>query len=145
MTVSTARLGAERTPALTLGVVGLGLFGVLAGIGLAIGELQALVIALSILACIAVIADFRVGAVLLMVMLPVEGSYLFPHSMLGVTGLNPFNVVLGATLVSFLIRGRNLNRFVPKPLVWLYILPIAVAGLLGTRHVDEIYPYFYEI
>src|SRR4051812_31227539 len=114
MTVSTARLG-ERTPGLALGVVGLGLFGVLGGIGLAVGELPALFISLSILACLAVFADYRVGAVMLMVMLPVEGSYFFPHNMLGVTGLNPLNMVLGATLVSFLVRGQDLKRFVPKP------------------------------
>ena len=145
MTVSTARLGADRTPALALGVVGLGVFGVLCGVGLALGEIQALIISLSILACVAVFADFRVGSVLLMVMLPVEGSYLFPHSMLGVTGLNPFNLVLGATLISYLIRGKDLGRFVPKPLFWLYIVPVVFAGLLGTQHVDDIYPYFYEI
>lgn len=145
MAVLTNRLGAERTPGLALGVVGLAVFGVLCGVGLAIGELQALFFALSILACFAVLADFRIGAVLLMVMLPVESSYLFPRSMMGVTGLNPLNLVLAATLISFLVRGRDLKRFVPKPLVLLYILPVVFAGLIGSRHVDEIFPYFYEI
>jgi O-antigen ligase len=145
MAVTTARLGAERTPALALGVVGLGIFGVLCGIGLAVGEFQALIISVSILAAVAVLADFRVGAVLLLVMMPVEGSYLFPHNMLNVTGLNPFNVVLFATLVSYFVRGKDLARFVPKPLFWLYLVPVAIAGFLGTRHVDDIYPYFYEI
>ncbi len=144
MTVSAARLPAERGPGLALGVVGLGLFGVLCGVGLAIGELGALVASLTILACLAVFADFRVGAVLLLVMLPVEGSYLFPHSVFGVTGLNPLNLVLFATLISYLIRGERLGSFVPKPLFWLFIVPIVVAGLIGSRHVDEIYPYFYE-
>jgi O-antigen ligase len=65
--------------------------------------------------------------------------------MLNVTGLNPFNVVLGATLVSYLARGKDLARFVPKPLFWLYLVPVVIAGLIGTRHVDDIYPYFYEI
>jgi hypothetical protein len=105
MAVATHRLGADRTPALALGVVGLGVFGVLTGIGLAIGEYQALIISLSLLAAVAVMADFRIGAVLLLVMMPVEGSFLFPHNMLGVTGLNPFNMVLGATLLSFVVRG----------------------------------------
>ncbi len=145
MTVSAARLPAERNAGLALGVVGLGLFGVVCGVGLAIGELQALVASLTILACAAVLADFRVGAVLLLVMLPVEGSYLFPHSVFGVTGLNPLNLVLAATLVSYLIRGERLGSFVPKKLFWLFILPIAIAGLIGSRHVDEVHPYFYEV
>ncbi len=145
MAVTTARLGAERTPGLALGVFGLGVFGVLCGIGLAVGEMQALVLSVSIIAAVAVLADFRVGAVLLLIMMPVEGSYLFPHNMLGMTGLNPFNVVLGATLVAFLARGKDLGRFVPKPLAWLYLVPVVIAGLIGSRHVDDIFPYFYEI
>src|SRR3954467_787025 len=145
MTVSAARLPAERNAGLALGVVGLGLFGVTCGIGLAVGELQALVASLTILACAAVFADFRIGAVLLLVMLPVEGSALFPHSVFGVTGLNPLNLVLFATLASYLIRGEGLGRFVPKKLFCLFLLPIALAGLLGSRHVDEVYPYFYEV
>lgn len=145
MAVTTARLGAERTPGLALGVAGLAVFGVLCGIGLAIGEIQALVFALSILASFAVLADFRIGAVLLIVMLPIESSYLFPRSMLGVTGLNPLNIVLAATLISFVMRGKDLGRFLPKPVVWLYFAPVAFAALLGTRHVDDIYPYFWEI
>jgi O-antigen ligase len=144
MTVSTARLPTERGPGLALGVVGLGLFGVLSGVGLAIGELQALVASLTILSCLAVLADFRIGAVLLLVMLPVEGSYLFPHSVFGVTGLNPLNLVLAATLCSFLLRGQ-LKNFLPKPLLWLFVVPIAIAGLIGSRHVDQVYPYFYEV
>src|SRR5438552_735895 len=145
MTVSAARLPAERNAGLALGVVGLGLFGVVCGLGLAIGELQALVASLTILACAAVFADFRIGAVLLLVMLPVEGSALFPLSVFGVTGLNPLNLVLFATLMSYLIRGERLGTFVPKKLFWLFILPIAVASLIGSRHVDEVHPYFYEV
>src|SRR5882672_10465063 len=128
MTVSTARLPAERGPGLALGVVGLGLFGVLCGVGLAVGELQALVASLTVLACFAVLADFRIGAVLLLVMLPVEGSYLFPHSVFGVTGLNPLNLVLAATLVSYTVRGYGFGKFLPPPLAWLLIVPIVIAG-----------------
>lgn len=145
MTVSAARLPAERNAGLALGVAGLGLFGVICGVGLAIGELEALVASLTILACAAVFADFRIGAVLLLVMLPVEGSALFPHSVFGVTGLNPLNLVLFATLASYLIRGERLGTFMPKKLLWLFIVPIAIAGLIGSRHVDEVYPYFYEV
>jgi O-antigen ligase len=144
MTAASARLPSERGPGLALGVVGLGLFGVVCGIGLAIGELQALVASLTVLACFAVLADFRIGAVLLLVMLPVQGSYLFPHSVFGVTGLNPLNLVLCATLASCLLRGQDLKRFMPRPLVWLFIVPICIAGLIGMRHVPDIHPTFYE-
>jgi O-antigen ligase len=145
MTVSTARLPAGQAPGLTLGIVGLGLFAVACGIGVAMGELQAMIVVVTLIACVAVMADFRVGAVLMMLMLPIESSYLFPRGVGGITGLNPFNLVLGATLVSYLIRGKNLKDLVPKPLFWLYIVPVALAALIGMRHVDDIYPAFWEL
>src|SRR5438132_1520211 len=98
MTVMNPRLGADggpgRGPGLVLGIVGLVLFAVLCGVGVAMGELQALIGAVTLLACVAVVVDFRVGAVLLMALLPIEQSYVFPHSMFGFTGLNPLNVLL---------------------------------------------------
>lgn len=143
--MTTARIELDRGPGLALGIVGLGLFAVLCGVGVAIGELQALVVAVSLVAAFATFVDYRVGAVLLMVMLPVESSYLFPRSIFGITGFNPLNLLLLTTLVSYLARGRNLKRFLPRPLAWLYIAPILVAGLIGARHVDDIFPLFYEV
>jgi len=144
MTAMNARLGAERGPGLVLGFVLLGLFGVLCGVGVAMGEVQALLGAVTVVACFAVFLDFRVGAVLLMALLPIESSYIFPHSMFGFTGLNPINVLLVATLASYLVRGRDIARFVPAPVAWLVVAPILVAAVIGSRHVDEIYPAFYN-
>jgi len=145
MTALSARLPSERSLGLGLAVFGLALFGIVCGIGIAVGELEALVAALSVIAAFAVLADFRIGAVLMLVMLPVNGSNLFPHSVFGFTGLNPLNLVLAATLISYLIRGYEIKRFLPKPLVWLFIVPIIIAGILGTRSVDHIFPEFYEM
>jgi O-antigen ligase len=82
--------------------------------------------------------------VLMIVMLPLEGSTFFPGGMFGITGLNPMNLMLAATLASYLLRGR-FRTFLPKPLLWLFMVPIVIAGLIGTQHVDRIYPYFYEM
>ncbi|HEX7052817.1 MAG TPA: O-antigen ligase family protein [Burkholderiales bacterium] len=143
MTAAVAR-PAARGAGMGLALGALGLAAALAGIGIAFGEVQATVGVLSIAAMVAVLADFRIGAILIMLMLPVERSVYFPHSLFGITGLNPLNVVLAATLGSFLLRGRNLRGFLPAPLLWLFIVPIVFAGLLGMRHVDEIHPRFYE-
>src|SRR3954452_1930232 len=145
MTALSARLPSERSLGLGLAVVGLALFGIVCGIGIAVGELEALVAALSVIACFAVLADYRIGAVLMLVMLPVNGSNLFPHSVFGFTGLNPLNLVLAATLFSYLMRGYEVKRFLPRPLVWLLIVPMIVAGVLGTQHIKDIYPEFYEM
>ena len=121
MTAISARLPGERGPGLAAAAVGLGLFGIVCGVGIAIGELEALVASLTVLACLATLVDYRIGAVLLVVMLPVESSYLFPHSVFGFTGLNPINLLLAATLISYLLRGYELKRFLPKPLVWFFV------------------------
>ncbi len=144
MTAATARLGSGRGVGLFLGVAGLMLVAMVCGIGVAMGEIEAAVTCLALLGCCAVLADFRVGAVLVMLMLPVERSVYFPHSVFGIIGLNPLNLILAATLASFLLRGQNLSRFLPKPLLLLVVVPMVVAGLIGMRHVDEIHPGFYE-
>jgi O-antigen ligase len=65
--------------------------------------------------------------------------------MLGITGLNPLNLLLVATLGSCLLHGLtdgSVRRFMPRPLLWLYIVPILVAGALGSRHVGDIAPAY---
>lgn len=141
----------KETPArgagLTLGVAALVAFGVACGVALALGELEALYVSLAVVACIAILIDYRVGAVLLVLMLPVSASNLFPHNLMGITGLNPINVLLGGTLAAYVLRGRleHPGPLVPRPVLWLYVVPIVIAGLIGAQHADEIVPVFYEL
>src|SRR5437762_4065464 len=94
MTVSTGRLASGRSAGLGLGIVGLGLAAVLSGIGVAVGEIEAMVACLTVIACCAVLADFRVGALLFILLWPIERSVFFPHGVFGLTGLNPLNLLL---------------------------------------------------
>ncbi len=131
-------------PGLATGLFGLAAFALASGVAVALGELDALIASVSIIATVAVLIDYRVGAVLLIVLMPIAASEVFPHEMFGYTGLNPLNLLLVATLGSFLLRGRGLRRFLPRPLLWLYLVPILLAGLIGMRHVADIPPLFYE-
>jgi O-antigen ligase len=126
-----------------LAAFGLILFGAACGVSLALGEVQAFYVALSVVTAVAVMVDFHIGAFLLVLIVPFGATQFFPHNLFGITGLNPLNLVLGATLVSAGVRGY-LSGLVPRPLLWLYVVPILVAGLIGMRHADEIAPYFYE-
>lgn len=116
------------------------------GYGLAVGELEGFYVSLSLVLCLAVFFDFRIGAVLMVLLLPLQDTVLFPHALMGITGLNPANLLLAATLVSFLLSGRlqRAGPFVPQPLLWLYLLPIFAAGLIGAQHAEDIVPAFYE-
>lgn len=136
------RLGANHLPALA----GIGLVGVLCGFMIAVAGLNALFLCVSLLGCAFILYDFRIGVVLLIVLMPISGSHVFPHEMLGVTGLNPLNLLLVGTLGSYLLRALfdgSVRGFLPRPLLWLYVVPILVAGVLGTRHVGDIVPGFY--
>ncbi|TAK84963.1 MAG: hypothetical protein EPO20_12305 [Betaproteobacteria bacterium] len=120
----------------------LGLAGAL-GFAVAVGEFAAFFVAMAVVAGIAVFFDFRIGAVLLILILPLGATFFLPHSVLGVPSLNPFNIVIAATLVACVMGGK-FKGMTPRPLVWLYVVPILVAGLLGMRHAYDIYPLFFE-
>ncbi|OGA71311.1 MAG: hypothetical protein A3G81_31035 [Betaproteobacteria bacterium RIFCSPLOWO2_12_FULL_65_14] len=148
MAAASPNLKATAATGLGLGAGALALvaLGALSGALLAFGEVQALYLCLSIVATIAVLYDFRAGVVLLIVLLPISASNVFPHELMGLKGLNPINVLVLATLGSYALHGRIGHNapFLPKPLVWLYLVPFFAAGLLGMRHVDDILPLFYE-
>jgi len=60
-----------------------------AGYALAMGEIAGLYVALALIGSVAVLLDFRIGALVLLVMLPASASTLFPHSLMQITGLDP--------------------------------------------------------
>jgi len=133
-------LPASRRVALFAGIALLGAFW---GYVVAIAGLNALILAASLFGCVFILRDFRIGVVLLILLLPISNSYLFPHAMLGITGLNPANLLLFGTLVSYVLKGLfdgSLRRFMPPPLFWLYVVPIIMAGALGAGHVGDIAP-----
>jgi O-antigen ligase len=117
------------------------------GYALALHEVEAVYLTLGVIASIAVLYDFRIGAVLLVLMLPIADSTVIPRQIMGITGLNSLNLLLAATLGSYMLRGRlhKAGVFMPRPLLWLYIVPIVVAGLIGMNYVDDILPYFMDM
>lgn len=116
------------------------------GVLVGLSGVNALFVCLSLVGCLFILRDFRVGVVLLTLLLPISRSAYFPHAMFDVTGLNPLNLLLAGTLFAWLagtlMQGRT-ESFVPRPLLWLYIVPIAAAGLLGARHAGEIARAYY--
>jgi O-antigen ligase len=143
-----ARWGAS--PALrTVGVVaGLLALGAFWGIAVAMAGLAAVLICASLIACVFVLRDFRSGVVLLILIMPISASFLFPHSMFGIGGLNPLNLLLVATLLSYLLNfaGKGaLKGLASRPLVFLYVVPIVAGGIVGAPHVGQIPSIFHEM
>ena len=136
----------SSVPRWMTGPAGIALIGALLGSAVAVAELNAVILGFALLACVFILIDFRVGVVLLIVLMPISASQVFPHAMFGITGLNPLNLLLLVTLGSYLLRAfadGSVAQFVPRPLLWLYIVPIVIAGALGSRHVGEIPPHFF--
>jgi O-antigen ligase len=147
-TAASPYLRHEAAPAGLWVFVALGLvaFAIACGVSLALGEIESLYVTMALVLCIAVIYDYRIGVVTLMLLLPVQTSSLFPHALFGVTGLNPQNLLLVATVGAFILHGhaRAPGIFLQRPLLLLYVLPLAVGGVIGASHAEEIAPFFYE-
>jgi O-antigen ligase len=125
-------------------LLAIGLLGVAWGTAVAAGGLTSLYLCASLIACGFILVDFRIGVVLLILLMPMSGSStLFPHEMFGVVGLNPLNLLLAGTLISCMLHAladNSLPRLLPRPLLCLYIVPILIAGAIGSRHIREIAP-----
>jgi O-antigen ligase len=57
------------------------------------------------------------------------------------------NLLIAGTLFSYLLHGRlqRTGSVLQRPLVWLYLVPITLAALLGAVASDEIHPRFYDM
>jgi O-antigen ligase len=122
-------------------------FGAFWGMAIAFAGVSALLIAVSLLACFFCLRDFRNGTVLMIMIMPIANSYVFPHAMFGITGLNPLNMLIGATLVVYVMQTMGTKGrppLFPRPLVWLFLVPMLAGAILGLRHVDEI-PYTFRV
>ena len=92
------------------------------------------------------LSDSKYIISLAILLLPLSTAQFMPREIMGITGLNPFNVtlVLGATLILFryLINSHTLRMPSPSRAFWLYLGAMVFATLHGTTHVDDIPGYF---
>ena len=121
-----------------------GILSAAGGIAAGLFGISALYLTIGLTATTFILLDYRVGVVVLILFMPISASILFPHELLGITGLNPINILLAATLASYLFRRffvvRAKRDFVPRFMLWLFIVPVVLAGLHGIPHVSEIPP-----
>ena len=95
--------------------------------------------------CLWVLLDFRAGVAFAVVLMPLSALSFFPHELLGIRGLNPLNLILVLTMVSYVAHAglrRWRDPLAPLRLLGWYILPIAVAAVIGMANVGLIPPRF---
>lgn len=109
------------------------LFGVAAAL---VGGIWALVGAVLIVPLLLVFTDYRIGVVALTIVMPWAGSPLLPQAQ----GLNIVNYLLLFSLLSLAIPklfARKPIVMLPKPVIWLYVLPVTVGMVLAWPHIPE--------
>ena len=130
-------------------IAALAAFGAFWGLAVGVGGVAALIIFMALVACAFCVRDFRAGVALMIVIMPISQSYAFPHAMFGITGLNPLNLLLVTTLGVFVLRTAGekgaLTGFMPRPLVWLYLVPLAMGVFLGMDDVGRIPSIFRDL
>ena len=134
-----------RRGALAGAVLALGLLAALFGAAVPIGGLLAPLLAMLAAFCLWVLIDFRAGVAFAIVLMPLSALSFFPHALFGIRGLNPLNVVLVLTAVSYIVHAglrRWRDPLVPLRLLSWYVLPIAVAALIGMSSVGLIPAHF---
>ncbi len=107
--------------------------------------LSAALVCAAAIVCVFTVRDFRVGVMMMILIMPISASYIFPRSMFGLTGLNPLNVLLVGTFASYLMVAApdgSLRRFMPW-MVLVYVAPMAYAAVNGMKNVPLIPPDFY--
>jgi O-antigen ligase len=124
-----------------LAIAGLVAVGAFWGALVGVAGVAAALICISLFACVFVMRDFRVGVGILIAIMPISQSYVFPHAMFGVTGLNPLNLLLVTTLLSLFMRSLGdgtWKHFLPRSVLFIYIAPLVMGVAIGMFHVDEI-------
>ncbi len=139
MQEASGRLHPRVRQGLLLGVlVALGAFW---GAAIAFAGVAALLMFIAILCCVFCVRDFRFGVVCLILIVPISGSYAFPHEMFGITGLNPLNLLLVTTLAAYFLRAMgtgSVRHFVPRSLFLIYLVPIIMGAAIGVGSVKYI-------
>jgi len=127
--------------------IGIAIVALTSGSLIAAQDIVGLYLCLSFIGAALILFDFRVGVVLIILLLPISGSTVFPHEILGIRGLNPLNILLLATLGAFMLTAifdGSLRMFLPPALLWLYILPILAGGIVGAGNAGNMLPGFYD-
>ena len=108
------------------------------------GTSNTLILTAAIATGLLILRDFRIGVIFLIMLMPLAESTFFPRQMFGITGMNPVNLLMLATLGSYAIKhmfGNSGYTFMPRQLFWLYLIPIILAGIHGAMSANEIPSY----
>ena len=101
---------------------------------------------LFVFALVLTLHKYKYGVLLTILLLPLSASRVMPREVLGLTGLNPFNLVVLITLMLVLVtrvlQPRKLHLPAPALPASLYVLCLILATANGLPHIAGIPLYF---
>lgn len=127
------------------------LLGIGAFWGAAVGllGLPAAIMGVALVACLFCLADFRAGVALLIIVMPIAQSQVFPREMFGITGLNPMNLLMATALLALFMttagKGTTMKGFMPRAVLWMYIVPLVFGIVLGIDDIGRIPGIFLDL
>lgn len=143
----------NRTVLPLLALAGSLLLAVLLGAVAALSGELAMLTGVVLLTAVLVLVYPRLGVWWMCLLFPLAQLSVMPRQLLGLSGLNPPNVLLAATVAAVALawvgarwRGEPCQLPpVPRPLLWFYVLPIALGTLHGIPSVDQVAEHFRQI
>lgn len=114
------------------------LMGAISGL---VGALPVLLLLLFLFSAIYALVDYRLGLLAMVLVLPLAGTTMMPHGVAGITGLNPMNLLVGATAFSLLLSlpFRHQRLVIPgaaRPF-WFYVSMLIFGGFWGALHFGQ--------
>jgi O-antigen ligase len=100
------------------------------------GGIPALVVAVMAAPLLMVLADYRIGVVALTIVLPWASSPLLPRA----PGLDVVNYLVLFSLVSLVVPKLFKRQSIvglPRPVLWLYLLPVCIGMVVAWPHIPE--------
>ena len=95
----------------------------------------------SLVFALIIFANYRNGVWLLTLLLPFASTHLVPRELFGITGLNPFNLLFVATLLSLFAAStfrREDIQFVSLPTAfWIYVGVMTLGVCIGVGSVEK--------
>ena len=136
----------SRTGLMVFSMAGLLLLALLIGVGGALfGWVGQVMLITLLVPAVLLSMDYRIGVVLLIVMMPFANSRLIPQ--LG--PLSVVNMLLAGVCALYLLRwvlmrmaGKKAPLPVSRELLLYYVLPVTLACVIGTFHLGEIPHHF---
>ena len=120
-----------------LAIIAAVLFAMFSGLALAVAGQLGFLVLFPLIAAALILYDYRLGVVVLAMIIPLSGSVLVPK----LEGLNPYTYLSAAAIAGFMLsRFTNSKPIVwpPKVLLGFFVVPLVAAFLLSIPHLDEL-------